>query len=90
MRTKVTKSGHSGRRQRLAKAGQVNADPQLTPIGFLNQREAAKVVGQSERTLRRWMRDGIIPYFRLGKKRIRFKRSDLEAHFNNCLVAARS
>jgi excisionase family DNA binding protein len=39
---------------------------------------AAKAMGVSECTVRRWVRTGAIPGMRLGKKTIRLRMSDVE------------
>src|SRR5215216_3622253 len=40
--------------------------------------ETARMFGVSERTLHRWMREGQLPVYRLGRQ-LRFRKSDIEA-----------
>jgi excisionase family DNA binding protein len=43
------------------------------------------------RGLEAWMAKKIIPYYRIGKRSVRFKRSDILAHLDaKCRVNARS
>ena len=40
--------------------------------------QAYQAIGCTERTLRRWIADGILPAHRVGPRRIIIKRADLE------------
>ncbi|WP_413784796.1 helix-turn-helix domain-containing protein [Mycolicibacter kumamotonensis] len=44
-----------------------------------NTKQAAELLGVSEATLRKWVRDGMIPAVRIGKKLLRFDPKDLAA-----------
>lgn len=48
---------------------------------FIDQDTAADFAGVSVKTIRRFIADGRIPAYRLGKRVIRIRRSDLEALF---------
>jgi len=41
--------------------------------------QAYPAIGCTERTLRRWIAEGLLPAYRVGPRRILIKRSDLEA-----------
>ena len=50
-------------------------------------KHAAKILGVSPYTLRAWVRQRRVPFFRLGR-RIVFSRSDLSEHLKQCRVTA--
>lgn len=71
---------------RVARSGQLRAlalstrDPRrMTAAGFLNYREAASVVGLSERTVRRRVATGDLPAYRSGR-RVLIDPADLIEH----------
>lgn len=47
--------------------------------GWLNQKQAAEHLGVSIDTIRRRIRDGSLPAYRLGKRAIRIRATDLDA-----------
>ena len=49
---------------------------------FLTPPEAATLLRHDQRTIRRWMSQRLLPYFKIGKRTVLFKRSDLEAHLS--------
>jgi|SRR4051812_7758731 len=49
------------------------------PDELLSVPEAARFLRMSTSTIWRWIRDGYLPSYRLGGRRVRIKRSDLEA-----------
>ncbi|MCV7317831.1 helix-turn-helix domain-containing protein [Mycolicibacterium confluentis] len=44
---------------------------------MLSTAQAAKLVGVSQDSIRRYARDGLIPAHRVGKRLLRFRRDDL-------------
>ncbi len=56
--------------------------------GFLRREDAAAYLNVSVRTVSEWQRRRIIPYVRMGKKCVLFKRADLDAAMNRFTVAA--
>ncbi|WP_181025347.1 helix-turn-helix domain-containing protein [Mycobacterium kansasii] len=53
--------------------------PVDSPAQLLTTQQAAKFLGVSEATLRNWVRDGLIPGVRVGRKLLRFDPKDLAA-----------
>ena len=54
---------------------------------FMTTVEAATLLRCTVRGLEKWRAKGMIPYFRIGKRHILFKRSDVEEYLkNNCMV----
>lgn len=47
---------------------------------LLLKQEAADFLRITPRCLEEWMAQGIIPFYKLGKRAVRFKQSDMEAH----------
>jgi excisionase family DNA binding protein len=47
--------------------------------GYLSLGSAADYVGFSERTLRRYIAEGLVPAYRIGPRQLRLKRCDLDA-----------
>ena len=45
---------------------------------LLSIKEVAPLLGVTPYTVRKWVREGSIPHFRLSSRCIRFKRSDLD------------
>lgn len=61
------------------------------PSGYLTEREAARVLRLSERTLQRYRREGGGPrYRRLGARRLVYARADLDAWANDRSFASTS
>jgi len=59
--------------------------------GLLTKPEAAIFLRVTTRGLEKWMAQRTVPFFRIGKKTVRFKRSDLESHLEEkCRVAVRN
>ncbi|HXT10989.1 MAG TPA: helix-turn-helix domain-containing protein [Candidatus Angelobacter sp.] len=59
-------------------------NPQL-----LTKEQAADFLQVTVRGLEKWMAKRRVPFFRIGKKTVRFKMSDLESHLDqNCRVDA--
>lgn len=48
---------------------------------YLSLADAAEWAGVCERTMRRYIAEGRIPAYRLGKRRVRVKADDLDALF---------
>ncbi len=48
------------------------------PEKYLKKHEVAQLLNKSVRTVEHWMRDGILPYFKLGRT-VRFLWSDVKA-----------
>lgn len=51
------------------------------PEKYLKKHEVAQLLNKSVRTVEHWMRDGILPYFKLGRT-VRFLWSDVKAHLD--------
>jgi excisionase family DNA binding protein len=49
------------------------------PSELLGSREAARIIGVTDETVRRWAADGLIRYIRLPSGQLRFERADVEA-----------
>jgi excisionase family DNA binding protein len=47
--------------------------------GYLRPSGAAKYLDVSQRCIRDWQRDSILPFYKLGKRCVLFKVSDLDA-----------
>lgn len=63
-------------------------EPQRSQAGLLTKEEAARFLRVTTRGLEKWMAQRRVPFFRIGKKSVRFKLSDLEAHLEEkCRVA---
>ncbi|HNQ90683.1 MAG TPA: helix-turn-helix domain-containing protein [Verrucomicrobiota bacterium] len=61
------------------------------PQRYLDKAGAAELLGVSRRTIDVWIRRGILPYFRLGPKLVRFSPDDLAEHLQrNFRVAGRT
>lgn len=62
------------------------ADPKRTAAGpetpFLNVGEAAEYLTVSTRTLRRYVAEGRLAYYRVGRE-LRFKRADLDRYLES-------
>ncbi|MGV7277023.1 helix-turn-helix domain-containing protein [Mycobacterium kansasii] len=50
-----------------------------SPADLLTTQQAAKFLGVSDATLRKWVREGLIPEVRVGRKLLRFDPKDLIA-----------
>jgi len=49
--------------------------------------DAAKFLKVNIRTIETWMAAGILPYYKLGRRTVRFKPADLQAHLDaSCRV----
>ncbi|EEF63372.1 helix-turn-helix transcriptional regulator [Pedosphaera parvula] len=60
---------------------QTNNEPMLTKT------QTAEFLQVTVRCVEVWMSNGILPYFKLGKRSVRFKKSDIEQHLNkNCRI----
>jgi excisionase family DNA binding protein len=46
---------------------------------WVGLQEAAEIVGVDQRTMRRWIARGDVPAFRLNRRPIRIRRTDLDA-----------
>jgi excisionase family DNA binding protein len=57
----------------------IPASPVDSPAKLFKTKQAAEFLGVSEPTLRNWVRDGLIPEIRIGKKLLRFDPNDLIA-----------
>src|ERR1700686_2658778 len=64
-----------------------NSEPQ--PEDFLTEEQVSRILNITPRTLVDWLRLKKIPYYKLGWKSVRIRRSDLEAFVNRALVPAR-
>jgi excisionase family DNA binding protein len=63
----------------------VNINRPVDPL--LKKAEAAAFLQVTQRCLDGWMAQGIIPFYKLGKRAVRFKRADIEAHMDaNCRI----
>lgn len=60
----------------------------MSPIDYVDVRQAAEILGTSTKTIRRRISDGTIPAYRLGNL-VRIKVSDLE-HVGRRIPAARA
>lgn len=49
--------------------------------------EAARRLGVTQATLWRWIEEGRLPSYRVGRKLLRIRLSDLEDFLENCRVA---
>lgn len=47
--------------------------------GFIDKKEVARRTGIHPRTINVWMKNGLLPYYKLGRS-VRFKWSEIEAH----------
>jgi excisionase family DNA binding protein len=54
---------------------------------LLTKEQAAEFLGVTVRCLEKWMAQGIVPYYKLGKRTVRFKRSSLRSRviWNLCI-----
>lgn len=50
-----------------------------SPAELLTTQQAAKFLGVSDATLRKWVREGLLPEVRVGRKLLRFDPNDLIA-----------
>jgi len=57
---------------------------------FLTPDELGEVLRESGRTIRRKAADGVLPYYRLSEKSIRFKLSEVETALAKLRIPARS
>lgn len=46
---------------------------------YLSQEDAAELLGVTTRAIRKWIADGVIPAYKIGKRAVRIKASDLDA-----------
>ena len=60
--------------------------PEVTSTEWLTYATAAEHVGVNERTIRRLILDGTLPAFKLGKRAVRIRRSDLDKAFRRIRV----
>jgi excisionase family DNA binding protein len=49
------------------------------PPAFINRKELAAQLGVSDRTIRNWQNQGLVPAVRIGKRTVRFCLSDVTA-----------
>ena len=59
-----------------------------TPVGYLRRAEAARYCGVSLRTIGEFQRKRILPFLRIGRRCILFKRDDLDKALARFRVAA--
>lgn len=59
---------------------------QSAEVEWLTYATAAEHVGCNERTIRRLILDGTLPAFKLGKRAVRIRRSDLDKAFRRIRV----
>ena len=67
---------------------QTNANTQ--DDGFLRLPEASSLCGVAPRTFENWIKDGIVPFYRVGKRLRLFKREELVAMMERHRVASRA
>jgi excisionase family DNA binding protein len=83
-RTEVRGRRSAVRRERRAGSGQVVVLPAGFVGGggepFVTKEEVAKGMRKSVRAVEAWMREGCIPFYRLGQA-VRFRWSEVQAHF---------
>lgn len=60
----------------------------LSEEGYLRRPSAADHCGVSERTISDWQRRRIIPFVKMGRKCVLFKRADLDAALDRFKVKA--
>ena len=53
---------------------------------LMTLQDVADELGVDPRTVRRWIADGLIPAYRLGPQRLRFRRSEVEAFIDASVV----
>jgi len=49
----------------------------ITSAEYLTVAGAAAILNVSESTIRRWIREGVVPAYRVGRRSVRLKREDL-------------
>lgn len=59
-------------------AGEQRGEPTVAEP-FIDKREVCRRLGVSVRTVELWMRQGFLPYYKLGNS-VRFKWSEIERH----------
>jgi excisionase family DNA binding protein len=52
------------------------------PKRYLDKKDTAALLGVTTRTVDSWMRKGVLPYFRIGGKLVRFAADDIAARLN--------
>lgn len=59
----------------------INSQPNSDPANdtYLSPADAAKYTGLSTRTIHRWIRSGVIPSYRYGRRIVRVRKSELDA-----------
>ena len=50
---------------------------------LMTEDEAANYLTVSKSSIRRWVQEGLISKFRVGKKSVRYRRSDLDAYIES-------
>lgn len=71
-----------------AKPHAIPTSPTPVAEGFIDKAQLAQRTMMSPRTLEDWMRQGRLPYYKLGRA-VRFKWSEVEQHFTQtCRVGA--
>lgn len=58
------------------------SNPNATIEGWIKKRDVAKHLNVSQRTVDNWMTKGVIPYIRLGERRVLFKLSEVDEAVN--------
>jgi len=53
---------------------------------YLRERDAAGYISMSPRYLRKLVKIGMLPAYRLGKRAVLFRRTDLDAMLESCRV----
>jgi excisionase family DNA binding protein len=75
----------------MAETTQANTtgQPPAQPEDYIKKPQVAKRLNQSVRSVDNWMKQGLVPYYKIGRSVV-FKWSDVEAHLKaNCRVSLR-
>ena len=59
------------------------------PPAFINRKELAAQLGVSDRTIRNWQNQGLVPAIKIGKRTVRFSLTDVTTFLKKRGGAAR-